>query len=105
MSSPSPNVHRAGRIWSERLLSGAKHGVLLVASAVFMFPFAWMVFGIFKTNNEIWQEPYKLLPGQFDLAAVGEALANTDLGRYIVNSLFVGTVGTVVMLVAAVFFT
>lgn len=106
MSNPSAITRRqARRIWTERLLSTAKHGVLLVASAVFMFPFAWMVFGIFKTNNEIWQEPYKLLPGRFDLGAAGEALANTDLGRYIVNSLFVGTVGTLVMLAAAVFFT
>jgi multiple sugar transport system permease protein len=82
-----------------------KHTVLIVSSIVFMFPFLWMVFGVFKTNNEIWQQPYKIFPAHWNLAEVLRSLPTLGLGTYIYNSFFVGIVGTFVMLLAATLFT
>lgn len=82
-----------------------KHGVLILFSVVFAFPFLWMVLGIFKTNNEIWQEPYKLLPDHFNFMDLMDSLANIHFGQYIFNSLFVGIIGTLAMIVAATLFT
>jgi len=82
-----------------------KHLVLLVSSLVFMFPFLWMVFGVFKTNNEIWQQPYKLFPSHWNLVEVLQSLPTLGLGTYIYNSFFVGIVGTLIMLFAATLFT
>lgn len=82
-----------------------KHIVLLGLSVIFAFPFVWMMLGIFKTNNEIWQTPYKLLPGQMDIGRLASQLVSIDFSRYIFNSVYVGIIGTLVMLVAATFFS
>jgi multiple sugar transport system permease protein len=82
-----------------------KHCFLIPSSILFAFPFLWMVFGIFKTNNEIWQTPYQLLPGAWDTGRVLDSLQNIQFGRYIFNSFYVGFVGTIVMLIASTLFT
>lgn len=86
-------------------LTLTKHLVLIPLAIFFAFPFIWMVMGIFKTNNEIWQHPYKLLPGQWPLEEVARSLFGLDFGRYIFNSLYVGIVGTLLMILAATLFT
>lgn len=82
-----------------------KHTVLIASSIVFMFPFLWMVFGVFKTNNEIWQQPYKLFPTHWNLTEIVRTLPTLGLGTFIYNSFFVGIVGTLIMLLAATLFT
>lgn len=82
----------------------AKHFILLPAAVVFAFPFVWMVMGAFKTNNEIWQTPYKLLPAQFDIGAVLKTASEIHFGRYVFNSFFVGVVGTLAMLAVTTLF-
>ncbi len=89
----------------QTMYTGLKHLVLIPLSILFAFPFIWMVLGVFKTNNEIWQTPYKLLPGEFKITEVMTSLTNIHFGRYIFNSFYVGIVGTLVMLIAAVLFT
>lgn len=90
---------------SSLIRSAAKHSFLTAASVLFAFPFIWMVFGIFKTNNEIWQQPHKLLPDRWDLGSVLATLPETDLGIYMLNSFVVGAGGTLVMIGAAILFT
>lgn len=82
----------------------SKHIFLLAASILFAFPFMWMVFGIFKTNNEIWQEPYKLLPDSFDFTKVLEMIKEIDFSIYMYNSLYMGILGTVAMLIVTILF-
>ncbi|MGV8145332.1 MAG: carbohydrate ABC transporter permease [Alkaliphilus sp.] len=82
-----------------------KHVLLAVSALFFSFPFIWMILGIFKTNKEIWQQPYKLLPYNFDFYRVIESIANLGFGRYILNSLFVGIVGSCLMILAAALFS
>lgn len=91
---------------TKRLLFGAVTSIALIPVAVlFAFPFIWMLMGIFKTNNEIWQEPYKLFPAHWNLHEVLANLSNVNFGGYIFNSVYVGTVGTLLMLVACTLFT
>lgn len=82
----------------------SKHIFLLASSILFAFPFMWMVFGIFKTNNEIWQEPYKLLPDSFDFTKVLEMIKEIDFSIYMYNSLYMGILGTVAMLIVTILF-
>ncbi|MBF4693822.1 carbohydrate ABC transporter permease [Fusibacter ferrireducens] len=90
---------------SVNLLKGIRHVFLMFVSLIFAFPFIWMIFGIFKTNNEIWQEPYKILPNQFNF---GEMLANLEtlhFENYAFNSIFVGIVGSALMIWIALMFS
>ncbi len=82
-----------------------KHAVLLLFSGLFLFPFLWMVMGVFKTNNEIWQHPHQLLPGSFDWLRVIKSSLTLGFEGYILNSFIVGILGTIVMLAVVTFFT
>ena len=81
-----------------------KHAILALASIVFIFPFLWMVLGVFKTNNEIWQKPHQLLPESFDFTMVIEQLNQINFSGYMKNSLFMGIVGTSLMLCVSIGF-
>ncbi len=81
-----------------------KYIFLAGISVIFLFPFAWMFLGAFKSNNEIWQTPYRLLPSHLDL---GEFLANLKaikLYGYLLNSFIVGIAGTALILVVSSMF-
>ncbi|MBE0497053.1 MAG: carbohydrate ABC transporter permease [Campylobacterales bacterium] len=82
-----------------------RHLLLIVLAFAFSFPFAWMILGVFKTNNEIWQTPYKLLPAQWNLSLLKESLVAIDFSRYIYNSIWIGFVGSLVMIVLAMCFS
>lgn len=82
-----------------------KYSFLLTIVAVFVFPFVWMLLSIFKTNAEIWQEPYKLIPESFSIYKVLGSLGNIHFATYIKNSLFMGIVGTFLMILTATLFT
>jgi len=88
----------------DKLFKAIKHIFLIPVSIIFAFPFIWMVLGIFKTNNEIWQTPYRLMPSQWDVGRVFDSLKNIEFGRYIFNSFYVGVIGTLIMLVASTLF-
>lgn len=87
-----------------RLKHVTKHFLYIIMSIIFAFPFVWMVLGVFKTNKEIWQTPYKLLPASFDLDRVATNLSSINFSRYIFNSVFVGIIGSLVMILLATLF-
>ncbi|OPL08474.1 MAG: hypothetical protein AVO33_10995 [delta proteobacterium ML8_F1] len=88
-----------------KIVSALKHLLLMGFSFVFLFPFIWMFLGIFKTNNEIWQQPYKLLPENYPVREALEAAVNLGFENYILNSFIVGILGTLLMLVVVTLFT
>jgi multiple sugar transport system permease protein len=51
------------------------HVFLAAVAIVFAFPFIWMLWGIFKTNDEIRRTPYRLLPASIDPGAFLKNLA------------------------------
>jgi len=83
----------------------AKHLFLIFCSIVFAFPFLWMVMGAFKSNNEIWQKPYQLLPEHWQFENVLTSLMTIDFSQYIFNSFFVAVIGSIFMLILATLFT
>ena len=89
----------------QSVLTILKYLILTIVGLILVFPLLWMALGMFKTNNQIWQEPYKLLPYHWDFGAVFESIKAVDFNRYVINSLFVGIVGTGFTVVTATFFT
>ena len=87
-----------------KVITIVKYVILCVLSFLFLFPFLWMLFGSFKTNDEIWQKPYQLLPSQIDLSAFLTNLKGIKLNGYLFNSLFVGIVGTLLILAVSSMF-
>jgi sn-glycerol 3-phosphate transport system permease protein len=57
-------------------------GLASVAAAVWLFPYAWMVLGSFKTLPEIVAHPTAPLPEHLDTNAYREVFAAMPVGRY-----------------------
>ena len=87
------------------VLMGIKYIALILISCIVSFPFLWMLFGAFKTNNEIWHTPYKLFPSEFDFSLLLENMKEIKLSGYLFNSFFVGILGTGLILLVSAMFT
>ncbi|SMP40223.1 carbohydrate ABC transporter permease [Anoxynatronum buryatiense] len=81
-----------------------RHFIMGSISFIFLFPLLWMVLGGFKTNNEIWQQPYRLLPGNWHFTDVFNTARGIQFGPYIFNSLLVGIVGSAATILCAALF-
>lgn len=88
----------------DKILLTVKYLFLCMISFVFLFPFLWMILGAFKSNNEIWQTPYQLLPKHFNLSELADNIKAIKLYGYLGNSFFVGIAGTfLILLVSGMF--
>ncbi|WFR58673.1 carbohydrate ABC transporter permease [Anaerocolumna sp. AGMB13025] len=85
----------------KKISLGIKYIFLCMISFLFVFPFLWMLFGAFKSNNEIWQTPYQLFPKHINLTELAANLKAVNLYGYLGNSFFVGAVGTVLILLVS----
>ncbi|AOZ92619.1 carbohydrate ABC transporter permease [Paenibacillus crassostreae] len=66
--------------------------IMFAALALLMaFPFYWMVTSALKTNDEIWQSPPTLWPGNPLWSNFAEAWNEAPFFRYMGNSIFVAT--------------
>ena len=67
----------------------ALHLLLILFAAVILFPIAYVIFGSFKTNSEIFIEPAKLLPDKFIFDNYKQLTSNGDfnIGRLLFNSI------------------
>jgi ABC-type glycerol-3-phosphate transport system permease component len=64
--------------------------ILLTAfSALMIYPFLWLVFGSFKTNTDILQQPIQLLPREWTTSGFDLVWGTSGLPRAYFNSLFV----------------
>ena len=92
------------KIIKTKMLWGIRHIILIYLSGLIAFPFLWMVMGAFKTNYEIWNEPFKLLPSQFEWRIFYETLEGTPFVAYIFNSLYTAFAATVLVLINSAMF-
>jgi multiple sugar transport system permease protein len=60
--------------------------VLVVFTAVFVFPLYWMVTGALKSSDELARMPPSLWPDSFDLGVYAEAWEQLDLGTFLTNT-------------------
>lgn len=76
-----------------RLAHAATYGTLLMATAVMLFPVAWMLTVSVRPNVEVMKIPPQWIPTIFTLSPYGQVLGSSRYLRTFVNSYFIaGTV-------------
>ena len=75
------------------------HLVLLPASLVLLFPFAWILVTSLETQNEALHFPPVLIPHQIRLANYPDALSSAPFGHFFLNSAIVAVTTVVCNLV------
>ena len=88
----------SGRAAHRKLLL---HAVLIVGAVAMALPFAWMLFSSFKPLGEIFIQPPKLLPQDWDLQGYRTALGGADFVRGAWNSTYIAVTVTVVSLLTS----
>jgi len=81
---------RAG-FWVSRVL-------LILTALIFLFPLFWMLDTAVKPDNQVFQSPPALLPTQPRLDNFVQAYQYLPFGHYVLNSLVVACVGTVIVM-------
>lgn len=76
--------------------------ILIVVSLIMIYPFLWMLFGSFKTNYEIIQNPLSLFPKKWVLSGWRGilTLSGNSLWHYFKNSIII-SVGSTILVVLA----
>lgn len=82
--------------------------VLLYFCFIFMvsiifFPFYWILISSFKTQSEIYMSPPTIFPQIFTVSNYVTAFVESDCFRYLLNSVFVSGMSTLVTSVVCVF--
>ena len=80
------------------LKASIKHITLSIISFAMIFPMIWMVLGSVKTSKEA-LDPTMILPDIIHLENVIEVVKDSPLMKYIVNSLVVAIVATLIQIV------
>lgn len=88
-----------GGFWRRIGAPALSHGVLLLGSAVMLFPFVWMLATSLKPADETLLWPPRLLPIRWTFANYPAVLDAAPFGRYFLNSVIV-SVGSTVMVIA-----
>lgn len=63
-----------------------------------VFPVLWVIFSAFKTNAQIFNEPFAL-PESFNISGFQYVLENYNFGLYLRNSLIVSLVSTIISVI------
>lgn len=90
----TPNKVVARRVASQALLT--------VVLALFMVPFVWMIASAVKDSSEIFGIPPSLFGERLRLENFWEAWTFVPFGRFMINTLVVAVLGTVVVCVTSV---
>ena len=69
----------------------------LIAALVIIVPLLWLLMSSFKSNNEIFENPWAL-PKVFDIKNYIEAWFAGSIGTYFINTLFYSVVGVILAL-------
>jgi multiple sugar transport system permease protein len=77
------------------------HVILIAGAVVMALPFAWMLFSSFKPLGEIFIQPPKLLPQDWNLQGYRTALGGADFVRGFWNSVYIAVTVTVVSLLTS----
>ncbi len=74
------------------------YGAASLISLAFLYPYWWMLVSAFRSTRAIMSAPLRLLPETFDLSIFSEIarIGGVPLERYMINSLTITTLSTVV---------
>lgn len=81
-----------------------KHLILTFVSLFMIFPFAWMLLGALKTNYEIWNEPFKILPSNPQWSNFLEVFKVSSFESYFINSFSTSLIITLIILINSALF-
>jgi multiple sugar transport system permease protein len=77
------------------------HAVLLVGAVAMALPFAWMLFSSFKPLGEIFMQPPKLLPQDWNVQGYRTAFGGADFVRGFSNSTYIAVTVTAVSILTS----
>jgi multiple sugar transport system permease protein len=77
--------------------------VLVLAAAVILLPFYWMVMSSLKTNNEVFTVPIQWVPEVFQWHNYVDIFAKSDMGTWLKNTLILSVAVTVLQVLTGSF--
>ncbi|MGB6128322.1 MAG: carbohydrate ABC transporter permease [Psychrilyobacter sp.] len=81
-----------------------KHISLIGMSLAMIFPFIWMISSSLKTNYEIWNEPFKIIPDVPQWFSFVDAFKSAPFGMYLFNSGFTAIIITFILTINSAMF-
>jgi len=99
ISAPVPAIHR--RPWGARLRTAISQTLLSLVALLFLVPIIWMVLSALKPSAEVFTVPPKPFGSQIMVSNFADAWNYLPFGRFILNTIFVASVGTSITLVAS----
>ncbi len=84
-----------GAVWRRRAERLAAQGLLVLLSALFIIPFAWMLTASLKTDAQLFAFPVEWIPNPPTLEHYRYGLTFVPFDRYVMNTLFVAGISVV----------
>jgi multiple sugar transport system permease protein len=101
LSAPTLPAARGRAAGSSRVGPVVSQILLSLVALLFLLPIIWMVLSALKPSAEVFTVPPKLFGSEVLFGNFAEAWNYLPFGRFILNTLFVAGVGTVITLVAS----
>ena len=88
-----------------RVLQSLAYAVATVVSALFLYPFWWMLISSFRTTKAVMSEPLRLWPEQVDFGVLSQIarVGGVELWRIALNSLVITTLSTLIGVIVTAF--
>ncbi len=100
MTSETLTAAERGSRWST-VRTVLSQVLLSLVGLLFLVPIIWMVLSAIKPSAEVFTVPPRLFGSEIKLGNFAEAWNYLPFGRFIVNTVFVASVGTAITLVAS----
>ena len=89
-------------VWRKRLSTAGFAAVVVAICGITFFPIYWMILTTLQPTKNTLSYPPALLPRVFDLSAYKDLFAEEPIERWILNSVYLATVATVICVLLAV---
>src|SRR4051794_34178415 len=97
----TPHRSSAARKVRSRVTSVISQVLLSLVAVLFLVPIIWMVLSALKPSAEVFTVPPKLFGSSIMFSNFAEAWNYLPFGRFILNTVFVAAVGTLITLIAS----
>jgi multiple sugar transport system permease protein len=81
--------------------SSISQGLLVLVALLWLFPFVWMISTALKANAEVFASPPRLIGDQIQWGNFAAAWNYVPFGRFMLNGLLVGGIGTLLVLITS----
>ena len=87
---------------TNKAVTALVYALLTIISFIMIYPFLWMLFGSFKTNQDLIQNPLSLLPEKWVLSGWQGimTLSGNSLWHYFKNSIIIAVGSTLIVVLA-----